>query len=53
MQKLTREEEEEQLQRTIFVGNLPATLKGKAVKRLFLECATPTHVSPIFQTDFG
>lgn len=53
MQKLTPEEEEEQLQRTIFVGNLPATWKGKAVKRLFLECAISTHVLPTFQTDFG
>ena len=42
MQKLTPAEEEEQLKRTIFVGNLPATWKGKSVKRLFLQCAFTT-----------
>ena len=41
VQKQTAEEEGEQLRRTIFVGNLPASWKGKAVKRLFLECASP------------
>ena len=37
-QRLTAEEEAERLQRTVFVGNLPALMKRKAVQRLFAEC---------------
>ena len=36
-QRLTLEEEAERLQRTVFVGNLPALMKRKAVQRLFTE----------------
>ena len=37
--KLTEEQRQERLQRTVFVGNLPATVKAKRLKQAFSQCA--------------
>ena len=36
--QLTPEQEAEKLTRTIFVGNVPATMARKAIKELFTKC---------------
>ena len=41
--KRTPEEEAERLQRTLFLGNLPATVKAKLVKQTFSQCAPSLH----------
>jgi RNA recognition motif-containing protein len=37
--KRTPEEEAERQQRTVFVGNLPVSVKAKALRKLFSQCA--------------
>lgn len=37
--KLTEEQRQERLQRTVFVGNLPAAVKAKRLKQAFARCA--------------
>ena len=39
--KLTEEQREERLQRTVFVGNLPAAVKAKRLKQAFSQCVDP------------
>lgn len=39
--KLTGEQREERLQRTVFVGNLPAAVKAKRLKQAFSQCVDP------------
>ena len=39
--KLTEEQRQERLQRTVFVGNLPAAVKAKRLKQAFSQCASP------------
>ena len=41
--KLTEEQRQERLQRTVFVGNLPAAVKAKRLKQAFSQCAPPPH----------
>ena len=38
--KLTEEQRQERLQRTVFVGNLPAAMKAKRLKQAFARCAS-------------
>ena len=38
--RLTEEQRQERLQRTVFVGNLPAAVKAKRLKQAFSQCAT-------------
>ncbi len=40
--KLTEEQRQERLQRTVFVGNLPAAVKAKRLKQAFSQCAPDT-----------
>ena len=40
--KLTEEQRQERLQRTAFVGNLPAAVKAKRLKQAFARCASPS-----------
>ena len=37
--RLTEEQRQERLQRTVFVGNLPAAVKAKRLKQAFARCA--------------
>ena len=42
--KLTEEQRQERLQRTMFVGNLPAAVKAKRLKQTFARCACWSHL---------
>ena len=43
--KLTEEQRQERLQRTMFVGNLPAAVKAKRLKQAFARCASLSPTS--------
>lgn len=43
--KLTEEQRQERLQRTVFVGNLPAAVKAKRLKQAFSQCASPPFLT--------
>ena len=44
--KLTEEQRQERLQRTVFVGNLPATVKAKRLKQAFSQCGSHLFYVP-------
>lgn len=51
--KRTAEEEAERLQRTLFLGNLPVTVKAKLIKQTFSQCALFLHPDVVPNSSMG
>ena len=50
--RLTEEQRAERLQRTVFIGNLPAAVKAKHIKQAFSRCAL-APISPLHACAFA